>query len=431
MQRKSWMELGVCLPMLLLPKNRSSLEKWCVIACDQYTSDRNYWERVRQEVGDAPSTLSMILPEAYLQDKDLEKRVDNVCESMERMLHSCELEVLPRGFMLVERTFSGSGKTRTGLLMALDLERYDYAPEAKTLIRATEETIPARIPPRLKIRERAILEFPHILVLINDAERGVIEPIAKEKQKLTKAYDSDLAFSLGHVRGYHIDEQQAESVRLALSRLYDELEKQDAGAPMLFAMGDGNHSFATAKALWTKVRETLTEADRLSHPARFALCEVVNVHDEGIAFEAIHRVAFHAGWEDFADVCRLVAARGIRASFEAFDGAARIEIVSEGVRRPLYIADDSGTIAAGTVDRMLEMLQEKSPAVQVDYIHGEAETTTLCVGGDSIGFMLPAIEKSQLFAQVSRHGPLPRKAFSMGEADEKRCYLEGRAITEV
>jgi len=431
MQERSWIELGILLPKVLLPRKHETLEKWCVIACDQYTSDRDYWNCVKKAIGEVPSTLSMILPEVYLQDADVDERIESVGIAMEQMQIGGELEELPQGLMLIERTFVCHGRTRTGLLMALDLERYDYAPDAKTLIRATEGTIPSRIPPRLRIREKAQLEFPHIMVLIDDPTHSVIKPLLINKDKLEKMYDSDLGFQLGHIKGYFVDVQQAEQVKTALSRLLDALETPSQGDPMLFAMGDGNHSFATAKALWAKTRETLSKEERLTHPARFALCEVVNVHDEGLEFEAIHRVAFHVAWEGFWDVCQQAKTQGIDVRMDAFEGAARVEVVHRGEHFSLYLRDASGKIAAGTVDTLLELLSQKTPGMEVDYIHGDNQVEALCQRGNNLGFLLPVISKSELFPQVSLHGPLPRKAFSMGEADEKRCYLEGRVIVRV
>ena len=430
MQGKEWNELGVALPRLVLPKQRDSLEKWCVIACDQYTSDRAYWKEVERTVADAPSTLRVILPEVYLGDEDVSVRIERICESMKAMMDNGVLEELPPGLMLIERTFCGHSRTRTGLLMALDLERYDYSNGAKTLIRATEGTIASRIPPRLRIRENASLEFPHIMVLIDDKAHSVIRPLLMHKQEYQKAYDSDLGFSMGHIAGYHIDEKQAEQVRIALSNLLASLDKPEDGDPMLFAMGDGNHSFATAKALWQNIRETLTSEQRQNHPARYALCEIVNVHDEGLAFEAIHRVAFNAPWDAFLRICQGAQEQGIAVSFEPFDGAVRIEAIHAGQRSPMFLRDAKGDIAPGIVDKLLAMLHEREKTLEVDYIHGEEETLSFCKGND-IGFLLPVIEKSRLFDQVSRYGPLPRKAFSMGEADEKRCYLEGRTIKRV
>jgi hypothetical protein len=312
--------------------------------------------------------------------------------------------------------------------MALDLDRYDYTPGSQTLIRATEGTIAPRIPPRLRIRENAELEFPHIMVLIDDKKRSVIEPLSQQKSSFTKIYDSDLGFGLGHIAGYAIDKAQAESVRASLSVLLDAQQSPKSGDPMLFAMGDGNHSFATAKALWQRIRETLTEQERKSHPARYALCEVVNIHDEGIKFEAIHRVAFNASWEAFEQACADMIKDGVVASFEPKDGAVRVDVVYQGKKRPLYLIDETYDIAPGSVDKLLARLSVKVAALEVDYIHGDAEIMALC-RENNIGFLLPALSKSDLFDQVSRHGPLPRKAFSMGEADEKRCYLEGRIIT--
>lgn len=430
MHVKNWEELGVGLPNILVPRQRDTLTKWCVIACDQYTSDRAYWAQAERCIGDAPSTLNAILPEVYLNDADVDARIMRIGQNIDEMIAGDVFQTLPPGMMLVERTFCCHDRKRTGLLMALDLERYDYQKDAKTLIRATEGTIPSRIPPRLRIRAGAKMEFPHIMVLIDDPEFQVIEPL--KQQDLLKMYDSDLGFSLGHITGHFVNARQAEGVRRALSKLINELDKPQGGDPMLFAMGDGNHSFATARAHWLNVRKTLSEAERQTHPARFALCEVVNIHDEGLCFEAIHRVVFHAGnWEDFLRVCREAKAAGILATMDRVEGARCVDVVHGGKRETLYLVDDSGAIAAGSVDALIQALQSRVPSAEVDYIHGEEETVTLSERADNIGFILPALSKSRLFAQVSAHGPLPRKAFSMGEADEKRCYLEGRLIVSV
>jgi hypothetical protein len=424
-------DLGVALPSILLPKERTLLAKWCVIACDQYTSDRAYWHNVEQAVGDTPSSLNAILPEVYLNDADIGARIDRVSSAMHTMIDDGVFEALPPGFMLVERTFCSHSRTRTGLLMALDLERYDYAPDSKTLIRATEGTIASRIPPRLRIREKALLEFPHIMVLIDDVSRSVIEPLAAQKQALKKVYDSDLGFRLGHVRGYFVDETAAKRVCAALEKLLHSLPKPHDGDPMLFAMGDGNHSFATAKAHWEKLKPTLDNNERDAHPARYALCEVVNVHDEGILFEAIHRVVFNAGTA--ALDAAVTGAKGgeLLVSRDSMKGDVRVEAVVNGIKTPLYLSGSGQTTAAGLVDRLIERMTLVAPAAEVDYIHGEAQTVALAKEPGTVGFVLPALPKSQLFDQVSRFGPLPRKAFSMGEADEKRCYLEARVIRKV
>ena len=429
MPERSFAELGVALPQILLPKDRASLRKWCVIACDQYTSDRAYWARVEQAIGQAPSTYHMVLPEVYLQDDDVDVRAQRAADAMQCALDHGVLEALAPGFVLVRRHFTCHSRCRTGLVMALDLEQYDYRPDSTSLIRATEGTIPARIPPRLRIRRRAKLELPHIMVLIDDPDCTVIEPLAAQRQSLCKLYDSELDFALGHIEGYFVPQAQAEAVRQALNALYDRLQAQQGEHPMLFAMGDGNHSFATAKAHWDEVKQTLSPAQRAHHPARYALCEVVNLHDEGLAFEAIHRVLFHAGGLNAVDrACQSLRSQGVQVSDTPQPGAQAITLVCDGQSRTLYITGRLSFVESGTADAIIDAICAFTPQAEVDYIHGEAEARALCQSGGHVGFLLPALQKADLFDLVSQHGPLPRKAFSMGEADEKRCYLEARSI---
>lgn len=429
MPDRSFAALGVALPQILLPKDRVSLRKWCVVACDQYTSDRAYWARVEQAVGHTPSTFQMVLPEVYLQDDNVDTRAQHAADAMQHALSDGVFEALPPGFVLVQRHFTCHGRCRTGLVMALDLEQYDHRPDATSLIRATEGTIAARIPPRLRIRRRAKLELPHIMVLIDDPDRTVIEPLASHRQALPKLYDSDLGFGLGHIQGYFVSEAQAQYVRQALSALYDRQVRAQGQHPMLFAMGDGNHSFATAKAHWEEIKQTLPPQEQAVHPARYALCEVVNIHDEGLAFEAIHRVLFRAGgWETVANACQSLQSRGVHVSATPLPGAQAIELVCDGQSRILYVTGSPSFVESGTADVLIDALCALSPEAEVDYIHGETEARALCQSGGHVGFLVPALHKADLLPLVSQNGPLPRKAFSMGEADEKRCYLEARLI---
>lgn len=429
MPDRSFAELGVALPQILLPKDRASLRKWCVVACDQYTSDRAYWAHVEQTVGEAPSTYHMVLPEVYLHDDDVDARAQHAANAMQFSLTHGVLEALAPGFVLVQRRFTCHDRCRTGLVMALDLEQYDYRPGATSLIRATEGTIPARIPPRLRIRRRAKLELPHIMVLIDDPDHTVIEPLAAQKQALPKLYDSELDFALGRIEGYFISQTRAEQVRQALSALYDRLQVQQGEHPMLFAMGDGNHSLATAKAYWEEVKQTLPPQAQATHPARYALCEVVNIHDAGLAFEAIHRVLFHAGGLDAVyRACQALQSQGVRVGDAPQPGAQAITLVCDGQSRMLYVTGSPSFVESGTADALIDAICAFTPQAEVDYIHGEAEARALCRSGGHVGFLVPALQKADLFGLVSQNGPLPRKAFSMGEADEKRCYLEARLI---
>lgn len=416
----TWAQLGISLPTMYLPKQRESLKKWCVIACDQYTSDPAYWQRVEQEIGDAPSTRHMVLPEVYLDADDVDQRIANTAEVMRDYVQNV-LEPIGPGMILLQRTFAHNNLTRTGLLMALDLERYDYAPDAKTLIRASEGTIPSRIPPRLKIRQNAWLELPHIMVLLDDPHHTVIEPLLSQKEQFTKLYDSELGFGMGAIQGYFVTPEQAESVRRSLGALWQGPLDDGQGDHMLFAMGDGNHSLATAKAYWEQLKPTLSQAERQAHPARFALCEVVNLHDEGIVFEPIHRVVFGC---DAQDVQHAIEALGMMGESGPLH---KMQIVC-GEQTFDCAVPARSSVESGTADVIIAEMLHQHPQASVDYIHGEGETRHLVQNGQNVGFLLPVLQKSDLFPVVAQTGPLPRKAFSMGEADEKRCYLEARAI---
>ena len=284
--------IGVQVPDILLPREGVSMEKWAVVACDQFTSQPEYWEEAERIVGDAPSTLRLMLPEMYLEKPGEAERIAAINATMDRYMAEGTLESKGQGFVFVRRTVDG--KTRSGLIVALDLEQYDYSRGSETLIRASEGTIVERIPPRLRIRKDAALELPHILVLIDDPERTVIEPLAEAANAETKLYDFDLMLGGGHIEGYMVnDAGRIEGALRALEALADPArftaQYGEGKAPMLFAMGDGNHSFATAKANWEALKQTLTPAEQENHPARYALVELENIHDEGIIFEPIHR----------------------------------------------------------------------------------------------------------------------------------------------
>jgi hypothetical protein len=348
------------------------------------------------------------------------------------------LEEKPQGFVLVTRTVGGA--TRTGLVMALDLEAYDYSKGSTTLIRATEGTIVSRIPPRLKIREGAPIELPHILVLIDDPDKTVIEPLTQKKAQLTKLYDTDLMLDGGHITGHLVDgENDILGVLNALGVLKDQerfSKKYGDRAPMLFAMGDGNHSFATAKANWEKIKESLPESERADHPARYALVEVENVHDDGIVFEPIHRVVFGASGNR--------AIETLLRHFKAQYSCARVELgrmpcaqggdthilpfITGEVEGAFIISCPTSQLAVGTLQGALDAAVGDICGCEIDYIHGADVVKELAKKGGAIGFLLPKLEKSEFFSTVIFDGALPRKTFSMGEANEKRYYLECRSL---
>lgn len=427
--------VGVLVPEILLPPQGTDMYKWAVVACDQFTSQKEYWEEARQIIGDAPSTLDLILPEAWLGAQDEQERIARIKEKMQEYLHNGTLVKQPQGFVLVERT--AAGNTRHGLVMALDLEKYDYSKGSGTLIRATEGTIVERIPPRLRIREGAAVELPHILVLIDDPEETVIEPLTAQAEKLPLLYDTDLMLGGGHISGRLVSgEKEIMGVLEALTALSDKaaFEKKYGSKPvLLFAMGDGNHSLATAKANWEKIKATLPEEQREDHPARYALIELNNVHDKGIVFEAIHRNVFGIPGE------KLVEA--LLQKLREQNGGAEIgpEQAPAGGEKhviPFYYGDKSGAfivtepavqLAVGTLQNAIDAVL-KELGGEVDYIHGIDVVKELAQKPDTTGFLLPDMEKSELFPTVVYDGALPRKTFSMGEAAEKRYYMEARLL---
>lgn len=445
--RKFENTIGVCVPEILLPREGVDMHKWAVVACDQYTSQPAYWEETDRIVGDAPSALRIMLPEFYLEKPGEDERIQNINATMHQYMQDGVLQNIGQGFMLVRRNVGG--KTRLGLVVALDLECYDYAKGSKTLIRATEGTIVSRIPPRLRIREDAPLEMPHILVLIDDPGKTVIEPIAADLSQAKKMYDIDLMQNGGHIEGYFINEEDAvKGILAAMAALIEpaRFAAQYGGdqPPLLFAMGDGNHSFATAKTSWMRVKETLPPAAWEGHPARYCLVELENVHDEGILFEPIHRVLF--GLDDTASLAylqtKLAADNGgctlsQFASKAACDAALAAAANANRHLLPFVSAQGFGffTVSApaaqlevGTLQNALDAMLKDMPGVTIDYIHGEDVVLELGAEAGNLGFLLPPMHKSKLFPTVVFDGALPRKTFSMGEAHEKRYYLECKKI---
>ncbi len=396
---------------ILLPAPGLALEKWAVIACDQFTSNPSYWRAVEEAVGDAPSALRLTLPEIYLGES--EARAQSIRAAMRDVLNQNLLvPAVSDGFVLVDRMSSGGH--RLGLVGCIDLDEYDYTPGAKALVRPTEGTIPQRVPPRAKIRAGAPIELPHVMMLIDDPKGTLIEIIAQNRQSLRPLYDFDLMMGGGKIAGYAVEGKQAKAAVDALDALY-----QKSGG-LLYAVGDGNHSLAAAKSCWIEIKRALPPADAADHPARYALVELVNIHSPALAFEPIHRVVTGA------------SAASVRAAYEDYLAARKIPVLSgEDVR---LIAGDA-QIGYGFDRHPLADLQEflldfaaHAPGVEIDYIHGEEELRTLAAKG-GVGFLVRGIDKSELFPTIREKGVLPRKAFSMGEAHDKRYYLEARALS--
>lgn len=435
-------DIGICVPELMMPAKGVELAKWACVACDQYTSQPDYWNKVEQIVGDSPSTLRLMLPEIYLEKEGEAERIVNIRKAMKDYMAEGILENRGEGFVFTRR--SVDGKTRNGLVVALDLECYDYSKGSTTLIRATEGTIVERIPPRLKIREGAPLELPHILVLIDDEKKTVIEPIAEKLSEIEQLYDFDLMMEGGHIEGWLVnDENMVKSVIDALTALVDPNKYGTEMPPLLFAMGDGNHSFATAKANWEKLKATLPEEERINHPARYALVELENVHDDGIVFEPIHRVVFNVNVPAFLDSlkAKLKEQNGecdiefyacencmAKAEKEAPDGTHVIPVIIEGKKGLIMVKHPVAQLEVGTLQNALDILLKQTEGASIDYIHGEQVVNELGSKPENIGFLLPPMEKSAFFRTVVFDGALPRKTFSMGEAHEKRYYLECRKI---
>jgi len=432
-------DIGIQIPQVYLPKAGIDLHKWAVIACDQFTSEPEYWHDVEKIVGDAPSTLNLTFPEVYLEKPGEEERIQSVQSTMRKYVDEGIFQSRD-GLIYVERTVGG--KTRKGVMLCLDLECYDYNKGSSSLIRATEGTIVDRLPPRIRIRQCATIELPHILVLIDDPQHTVIEPLSAAKPKLEKLYDFDLMLDSGHLAGYAVSDEYENQVVAALRDLVKPetfSAKYDVGKDepvLLFAMGDGNHSLATAKAIWEKMKPQVG----MDHPSRYALVEVENVHDDVLEFEPIHRVLFGLKKDLFAELKKTF---GDNFSYtEVADGTEMTQRVdsAEGGKQAIglvgggksfgviEITNPSSNLAVGTIQSFLDVFLKNGGAEKIDYVHGEDVVERLALQAGNAGFYLAGMDKSELFKTVILDGALPRKTFSMGEAKEKRFYMEARKI---
>ncbi len=433
-------DIGVQVADILLPKKGIDLRKWATIACDQFTSQPEYWEQVAREVGDAPSTLNLILPEVYLGKPDELERIQAAQKTMREYLDKGIFEV-HSGLIYVERTVSG--RTRHGLILALDLEKYDYSAGSQSLIRATEGTILERIPPRMRIREGAMIELPHILVLIDDPHHTVIEPVSQRKDALTPLYDFELMQGSGRLKGALVSDIELEKqVIQALSRLaspetfYPKYGVGEDKGILLFAVGDGNHSLATAKACWEKLKPCVG----MYHPSRYALVEIENLHDPGLVFEPIHRVLFGVKQpilnalqrffgESAVTVNTCPDADGMENTIKEQVGKTQtFGIVSADGYATATIHKPTSNLVVGSLQAFLDDWLKQGGADKIDYVHGEDALLQLSRQQGNCGFYLPAMDKNELFRTVILDGVLPRKTFSMGEAIEKRFYMEARKI---
>ena len=439
---KTFEQLGVRIPKILLPKNLDTAT-WAVIACDQYTQDQSYWQRTEQAAGSKPSALHLILPEIYLNAPDCDARVESIRNAMRQYIRDGVFDSELTAFIYIERK-TAFGRMRRGLMAEIDLERYDWNPQTKEAVRATEATIKERIPPRMKIRNGAPLETPHIMLLANDPEKLLTEGLGKRLASSAPRYSGNLMMNGGSIRGWVVENPDAaEYIRASLEKLAAQNTQPD-GSVFLFAVGDGNHSLATAKAVWEERKAALKaagadEAALQSDPVRYALVEIANLYDEGVTFEPIHRVIFHA---DAEKLIGLLAAELGGTAKNISDADALEAAVKESTASFGFIHTKDGKtvytllptqlteLAVARLQPALDRFLEAHADASVDYIHGGAETIALGKKADAVGILLPPIAKNNLFTTINVRGPLPRKSFSIGEADEKRFYMECRSLFE-
>jgi len=454
--------LGIEIPYILLPK-AADMQKWTVIACDQYTQDRDYWQKSKTAAAGSPSTLNMIFPEVFLTDDDAAQRINDIHSTMNSYLLTGVFNEPRQGFIYLERD-TPFHKKRRGLIAAIDLEQYDWHPEARPLIRCTEGTVPERLPPRMDIRRGAPLELPHVLLLVDDDTGSLLPGLGERVKDTAPVYSTPLMMDSGNVTGWFLDggsdiafimEKLDKLYQRSCSRYDNSLAAAPEGAPFLFAVGDGNHSLAAARGIWKEYKAAHTGKELPVHPCRYALVEIENIYDPAIQFEPIHRLVFDAGFDDTVNLlsqlpdfsCRPVNSTQELSQLCAEPSAgSRFGIISQG--RYAIIETSASGIATACLQPLLDKYAASNPHL-IDYIHDEQELFRLSASGSQMsayssqmsasggaegkermatGILLPPVKKSGLFETVSRLGPLPRKSFSMGHSCEKRFYLECRAL---
>ena len=440
-------KLGFSPADILLPKNNIDMTRWAVVACDQFTSQPEYWRSVEKTVGDAPSALNLILPEARLRAPDVDRHIKNINQVMENDLKENIFDLFPDSVIYLERVQS-DGKIRHGLIGKIDLEDYDFTPGNGALIRATEGTVLSRIPPRVKVREHAAIEISHVMLLIDDPEDKLLAPF-RDGNQMKLLYQFPLRWGGGSVKGWKLTDAQISHVADALEFLRDPDEQArkygldnnnnpdgEDISPLLFAVGDGNHSLATAKQCYENLKKITPESEWKLLPARYALVEIVNLHDDALRFEPIHRHVSNINPEKLIDAFLRFYPD---AYFEDYldqnpdnqdmngRNAHRIKLIYAGQERVFVIPNPTAQLAVGTLQAFLDDYTAKNGG-EIDYIHGDDVVRDLSKQPDSMGFLLPAMGKDQLFRTVIKDGVLPRKTFSMGHARDKRYYIEARKI---
>lgn len=411
---------------ILLPRD-AEYEKWAVIACDQFTSEPEYWQETEKMTDGAVTALDLILPEIYLGEADVDKRIDKIAANMYGYLDSDVFEEHKNALIYVER-IQTDGVLRAGVVGAVDLEEYDYSKGSTSQIRATEATVTERIPPRIKVREKAPIELPHIMILIDDEKKALIEPLAEHKDDMKKLYDFELMQGGGRLAGWLLTDTLRDELLEKLAKFSEKeaFEKRYGladTAPLTFAMGDGNHSLATAKAYYEKLKAANPDKDMSSHPARYALAEIVNLHSPALDFEAIHRIV------GTADIDQMMAKMTDELGLSEEPAEQSFVTVRGGEKKKLYVHKPTSKLTVGSLQNFLDKYLAENGG-DIDYIHGTEVVEKLAADGKKIGFVLPDMGKEQLFPTVIADGALPRKTFSMGHARDKRYYVEARKITE-
>lgn len=426
-------QVGIIFPEILIPEAKINLKKWAVIACDQFTSNEDYWVKTAKTVGGAPSSMHIIMPEAFLREGDTEDRISHAKATMANYIEDGVLVRLPKGVVLVERETPYG--TRVGVMVAIDLEQYDVDFENKPLIRATEQTVAERVPPRMKLREGAVLECPHVMLLINDVKNSVIGPVYDAKNDSVQIYGTQLMQDGGSVKGWFIDDEAV------LDKMVSALEKLKAKSKdgMLFAVGDGNHSLASAKAVWEKQKGRLSDEELETNPLRYALVEVVNLYDNGVSMLPIHRMLFNVEpstalrtlvtiLNNMGAEARMMYTRGTKTPVKA--GYQVVYFESKMSKGRIEIAKPQHDLVGVTLTLALDRLLSEMPKGEIDYIHGDEEFHDLAKEHACLGFVMEPVAKEELFDSVIEYGVLPRKSFSIGRPEEKRYYLECRLLVE-
>jgi len=451
---KTLEQLGLRVPEILLPKN-IDISTWSVIACDQYTQDKAYWKKVEETAAGKPSTLNLILPEVYLNDADKPERIKKIRQTMKEYLNSDVFAPAKKAFVYLERT-TAFGRTRKGLVAQIDLETYEWKPFSKANIRATEATIVDRIPPRKEIRKGAQIELPHIMLLVNDKDDVLVGGAGAAVKAKSPLYDGKMMSNGGSITGWALEsDSEIETVTKAVNAIAEKNTAAD-GSTFLFAVGDGNHSLATAKAVWDEYKAELiaggaTDAELAENPVRFALIEIVNIYDTGLTFEPIHRVIFNIDSKALIETL----AEKLGGTVSEVANQAELEkavkeswadfgfdyVDGEGNQKFVLLKTEIKELAVARLQPEIDEFLKSAPAQhvcegdvckmvkpEIDYIHGTEEVLDLGKKPNATGVLLPPIAKDSFFETINGRGPLPRKSFSMGEADEKRFYLECRKL---